>query len=41
MAHELMIEILLPVTGIILGIGVANEKRCYYVTPSLIGQAHT
>ena len=27
--------------GIILGMGSANESRRYYVTPSLIGQAHT
>ena len=26
---------------IILGMGSANEKRCYSVTPSLIGYAHT
>ena len=27
--------------GIILGMGSANERRRYYVTPSLIGRAHT
>ena len=27
--------------GIILGTGSANERRRYYVTPPLIGQAHT
>ena len=27
--------------GIILGMGSANERRHYNVTPSLIGQAHT
>ena len=27
--------------GIILGIGSAIERRRYYVTPSLIGWAHT
>ena len=26
---------------IILGMGMANERRCYNVTPSLIGWAHT
>ena len=26
---------------IILGVGSANERRRYYVTPSLIGRAHT
>ena len=30
-----------PCTGIILGMGLANERRRYYVTPSLIGWAHT
>ena len=30
---------LLP--GIILGMGSANERRRYYVTPPLIGRAHT
>ena len=28
-------------SGIILGIGSANEGRCYNVTSSLIGWAHT
>ena len=28
-------------SGIILGMGSANEKRCYNVTSSLIGWAHT
>ena len=28
-------------SGIILGMGSANERRRYYVTPSLIGRAHT
>ena len=28
-------------TGIILGMGSANERRRYYVTPSLICRAHT
>ena len=27
--------------GIVLGMGLANERRRYNVTPSLIGQAHT
>ena len=27
--------------GIILGMGLANERRRYYVTPPLIGRAHT
>ena len=27
--------------GIILGVGSANERKCNYVTPSLIGWAHT
>ena len=27
--------------GMILGMGSANERRCYIVTPSLIGWAHT
>ena len=29
------------ITGIILGMGSTNERRCYYVTPPLIGRAHT
>ena len=29
------------VTGIILGMGSANERRLYYVIPSLIGQVQT
>ena len=28
-------------TGIIMGMGSANERRHYCVTPSLIGRAHT
>ena len=28
-------------TGIILGMDLANERRCYCVTPSLTGRAHT
>ena len=28
-------------TGIILCMGSANERRRYYVTPSLTGRAHT
>ena len=28
-------------TGMILGMGLAYERGCNYVTPSLIGQAHT
>ena len=28
-------------SGIILGMGSANERRWYYVMPSLIGRAHT
>ena len=28
-------------SGIILGMGSANERNHYYLTPSLIGQAHT
>ena len=28
-------------SGVILGMGSANERRHYYVTPSLIGWAHT
>ena len=31
----------LYLSGIILGMGSANERSCYNVTPSLIGQAHT
>ena len=31
----------LPKPGIILGMGSANGRRCYMVTPSLIGRAHT
>ena len=27
-------------TGIILAMGLANERRCHYVTPSLIGRAY-
>ena len=27
--------------GIILGMGLANESRCYIVMPALIGGAHT
>ena len=29
------------ISGIILGLGSANERRCYHVLPSLIGQEHT
>ena len=29
------------ITGIILGMGSANERRRYYVTPSLIGWVHS
>ena len=29
------------ITGIILGMGLANERRCYIVMLSLIGWAHT
>ena len=29
------------ITGIVLGINSANEKRCYYVTLYPIGRAHT
>ena len=29
------------VAGIILVMGSANERRCYYVTPTLIAQAHS
>ena len=32
---------LICVSGIILGMGLAKERRRYYVTPSLIGRAHT
>ena len=28
-------------SGIFLGMGSANERRRYYVTPPLIGRAHT
>ena len=28
-------------SGIFLGIGPANEKKCFLVTPPLIGRAHT
>ena len=28
-------------SGIILGVGSASERRRYYVTPPLIGWAHT
>ena len=31
----------LHTSGIILVMGSANKRRCYYVTPSLIGRAHT
>ena len=27
--------------GIIVGMGLASERRCYYVMASLIGNAHT
>ena len=30
-----------PITGIILGMGSANERRCYNVMSSLIGWAHS
>ena len=31
----------LSISEIILGIGLANEKKCYYVTHYLIGPVHT
>ena len=36
-----IISILLSSPGIILGMGSANERKCYIVTSSLIGWAHT
>ena len=32
--------VVVPSSGIILGMVSANERRRYYVTPSLIGSAH-
>ena len=32
---------LITIWGITLAMGSANERRCYIVTPSLIGHAHT
>ena len=37
---ELGVSLLIR-TGIILGMGLANERWCYNVTLSLIGWAHT